>query len=236
MIHTKKEIEKLKKANERTSELHLQIQQRNWVGKMELDMLDFLEKEKTADWAFSPIIASGPRGKELHAKPSCRAMEESDWVIVDIGLKVDGYCSDITRTWPIGQGWTTEQKKIYDLVLKSQTAGIQMAQRGSTLEDVHLAVCQTLDNGLSQLGIEGELTNYFPHRTSHWISREVHAPFPYQDANQKPVLLEEGMAFTIEPGLYFGDQQGQMNVRIEDSFIMTSDGAKKLSQTPHPKF
>ena len=160
--------------------------------------------------SFPPIIASGPNGAEPHAVPSDRLFESGDLVTVDFGLVIDGYCSDMTRTFMLGEP-TDKQREVYGSVLRAQEAGLAAARPGIS--------CMELDRVCRSLIESDGYGEYFVHTTGHGIGTEVHeSPRIGKDTE---LILEAGMAITIEPGIYIKDWGG---VRIEDTIILTDDG------------
>ncbi|MGI0036732.1 MAG: M24 family metallopeptidase [Nitrososphaera sp.] len=162
------------------------------------------------------IIAGGPNGSLPHAEVTERKCRRGDMVVVDLTLRHEGYIADATRTFAIGSA-TSEMKKVYDIVLQSQRAGLKVARAGSTCGDLD-AACRDLirDHGFEKL---------FIHSTGHGIGLDVHEPPWIRMKN--PEELKERMAVTVEPGIYIENKFG---VRIEDSIVITSNGPKILNR------
>lgn len=165
--------------------------------------------------AFLPIVASGPSNSaNPHANPSDRLIEEGDLVVIDYGARYDGYNSDITRTFAVGS-INDEQRKIYETVKAANAAGKAAAKAGCALHEV--------DDAARKVITDAGYGDYFTHRTGHGIGRETHEEPYVHDANE--LILEEGMTFTVEPGIYV---PGVGGVRIEDDVICTKDGGRSL--------
>lgn len=164
---------------------------------------------------FSPIVAAGPNGANPHAKPSERKLTEGDLLIIDWGASYNGYASDLTRTFAVGE-IDEESKIIHTLVREANRAGREAGGAGVPCADVDRAARKVIEDG----GY-GEL---FRHRTGHGIGMECHED-PYMHGNNDQ-LLEVGMAYTVEPGIYI---EGRNGVRIEDDVVITESGAESLS-------
>lgn len=164
------------------------------------------------------IIAGGPNGALPHAEVSSRRFKKGDMVVVDLTLRHDGYIADATRTFAVGSA-SSEAKKVYDIVMKSQKAGLDAARAGSTCGEVD-AACRDL---ITEQGYE----KFFIHSTGHGIGLDVHEP-PWLRMKSAEVL-KANMAVTVEPGIYLENKFG---VRIEDSIIVTAGRPKVLNHFP----
>jgi Xaa-Pro dipeptidase len=164
---------------------------------------------------FSPIVASGPNSADPHAFPTERKIADGDLVVIDWGCSIDGYFSDLTRTFAIGHA-TPQQEKIHQVVHQANQAAHRAAKPGVT--------CSAVDEATRTV-IEGAgYGQYFTHRTGHGLGMETHES-PYIRKNNLRILAE-GMSFTIEPGIYLPQEDG---VRIEDDVIVTKDGLHSFS-------
>lgn len=169
--------------------------------------------------AFSPLIQGGPNSAIPHGEMTDRPIQEGEAIIVDFGCKVDNYPSDITRTFCLGP-IPAELQKIYDIVLKANEAGRNIAGPGIEMQAVDRATRSVIDAaGYGQ---------YFIHRTGHGLGIDGHEPIP-QIASGMTDLLKPGMAFTIEPGIYV---PGFGGVRIEDNVVITDKGVEVLTSFP----
>ncbi len=167
---------------------------------------------------FSPIVSSGPNGANPHAGPTDRQLGPGELLIIDWGASWQGYASDLTRTFAIGT-IDKEYEQIHRLVHQANEAGLAAAKPG--------APCCAVDKAARNIIIDGGYGPFFTHRTGHGIGMECHeAPYIRDDNEQ---ILEEGMTFTIEPGIYLPGRNG---VRIEDDVVITADGAEALSTFP----
>jgi Xaa-Pro dipeptidase len=167
---------------------------------------------------FAPIVSSGPNSANPHASPSDRKLRPGDLLVVDWGAAVDGYISDLTRTFAVGEV-DAEVRKIHQIVLEANAAGRAAARPGVPCANVDIAARTVIEKaGYGQ---------YFTHRTGHGIGMEPHED-PYMRGDNLQ-LLEPGMTFTVEPGIYLPERNG---VRIEDNMAITSSGAECLSDMP----
>lgn len=167
---------------------------------------------------FSPIVVAGPNSAQPHAGPSDRPMAAGDLVIVDWGAVHEGYQSDITRTFVLG--WPgSDVERVYDTVLAANQAGRMAARPGVPAQEVDRAARRAI-----ALAGYGE---YFVHRTGHGLGLETHEP-PYMvEGNLE--LLQVGMTFTVEPGIYL---PGLGGVRIEDDVVITARGSETITSMP----
>lgn len=167
---------------------------------------------------FAPIVASGPNSANPHAVPSERMIEPGDLLLFDWGASYQGYASDITRTFAVGKV-SEEFKLIYELVKQANSAGRQSGRPGLRAGDVDHAA-----RGVIQ---RGDFGPFFTHRTGHGLGMEGHEG-PYIFA-ENDLLLQEGMVYTVEPGIYL---PGKGGVRIEDDMVVTADGSSSLTDYP----
>ena len=176
------------------------------------------EFERRGGEKISGIFASGPNGAMPHYTKYDRVIEKNDLVVIDFGGKYRGYRSDTTRTFVIGEP-TEEQRKVYEIVLKAQKAGEAFVRPGIRACDLDRTVRGVIE--------EAGYGDYFTHRTGHGIGIIAHEP-PYITATETTVL-EEGMSFSIEPGIYL---PGKFGVRIENCVVVTKDGCEAFTHYP----
>ncbi|HEX9680384.1 MAG TPA: M24 family metallopeptidase, partial [Anaerolineales bacterium] len=167
---------------------------------------------------FAPIVASGPNSAMPHAVPTDRRLQSGDLLIVDWGASVRGYFSDLTRTFALGDV-DPELERIHRLVVQANSAGRDAVRPSATCASVDAAARQVIESA----GYGAA----FPHRTGHGLGLEAHEP-PFIRGDN-PVVLEPGMTFTVEPGVYLSGRGG---VRIEDNIVVTEAGADTLSDFP----
>lgn len=244
LVKSSNEIELVKKACQLSSELHQLVMSEDLTGLSENDLAKKITTHKQASqnlkssqWAYPLIIGCGIRANQLHAKPTTKKIKNSELVLIDMGLKYKGYCSDITRTWPVSKKFTTEQKEIYQIVLSAQKEVIKKIKPYESLVSLHEFCQQTLLEKLLSKSIinKSDLETFFPHKTSHWIGKNVHDNCPYFYKDDTPIQLSAGMLFTVEPGLYFKNLKSKYNniaVRIEDVVLVTEKGHQILTTAP----
>jgi Xaa-Pro dipeptidase len=181
--------------------------------------LQLLRAGSEPEFPLAPIVASGPNSANPHAAPSDRAIQTGDLLLFDWGARYEGYCSDITRTFFIGE-IKPELQAIYQAVAAANSAGRAIGKPGLRAGDVdHAARAEIVNAGYGQ---------FFTHRTGHGLGMEDHeSPYMFAENDQ---LLEEGMVYTVEPGIYLPNQGG---VRIEDDMVVTADGCMALTDFPH---
>ena len=168
--------------------------------------------------SFNPIVSGGPNSANPHATPSDRPVNEGEFLLFDWGIYHGGYASDITRTFPVGE-MEPEMCQIYSLVQEANAAGRAAVKPGVTCGEVDAAARNVIE--------EGGYGEYFTHRTGHGLGLQVHeAPFIVAGNDR---ILESGMTFSIEPGVYL---PGRGGVRIEDDVVVTEDGGESLTTFP----
>jgi Xaa-Pro aminopeptidase len=223
MIKDGAEIDALRKAGAAIDRVHARVPEFLVPGRTEADVAadiaEAIVAEGHSEVAFI-IVGSGPHGADPHHECSDRELRTGDIVVVDIGGPYEpGYNSDSTRTYSIGEP-SPQVAQQYSVLQRAQQAAIDAVRPGVTAEQVDAVARDVL--------AEAGLADAFVHRTGHGIGLSVHEE-PYIVAgNDLP--LAEGMAFSVEPGIYF---PGQWGARIEDIVIVTADGAEPVNSRPH---
>lgn len=192
------------------------------VGQTEKQIATMLTQELMDAGAdkvsFGPIVSAGPNAASPHAVPTDRPIQNGDLLIIDWGVYVDEYPSDITRTFAVGE-LEPEFQRIYNAVKLSNEQGRKTAAPGVSGQDVDRASREVIG--------EAGYGAYFIHRTGHGLGLEVHEPPDMVEGNTAP--LQPGNVFTIEPGIYL---PGRGGVRIEDDMVVTADGVRSLTSFP----
>ncbi|WP_042345360.1 M24 family metallopeptidase [Bacillus massiliigorillae] len=191
-------------------------------GKTEMDVLAAIEyelkKKGINEMAFSTMVLTGTNAASPHGVPGNTKIQKGDLVLFDLGVVYEGYCSDITRTVAYGD-INDKQKEIYDTVLQAQLAAIEASKPGALCSEIDLAARKYIaDKGYGE---------YFPHRLGHGLGISVHEYPSLTETNALP--LQEGMVYTIEPGIYVPNVAG---VRIEDDIYVTANGCEILTKFP----
>jgi len=181
-------------------------------------VVQLLKKGSEPEMPFAPIVSGGPNAANPHASPSERKLQAGDLLVVDWGATYDGYISDLTRTFAVGEV-DEEYKKIHQIVQEANAAGRAAGKPG--------VPCANVDQAARAVIERAGYGQYFTHRTGHGIGMEGHED-PYMRGDNMQ-LLEAGMAFTVEPGIYLPNRNG---VRIEDNVVITESGADVLSDMP----
>ena len=168
--------------------------------------------------SFETIVLFGERSSLPHGRPGSRRLAPGDFILLDFGCTVNGFCSDITRTFVFGEA-SLKQREIYNVVLKAQTAARKAARSGVKSCDVDFAARDIIEKS-------GYGEN-FGHATGHGVGLRVHEKPRLNKKNEAPLL--ENSVITIEPGIYISGLGG---VRIEDMVVLTKDGSAALTRSP----
>lgn len=180
-----------------------------------------------AEWtAFPTIAGSGMNGTMLHYETNQDMMEDGSLLLMDLGARVRGYNSDITRTYPVNGKYTERQRQVYDIVLEANRTVLKEAKPGMTTVDLNNICKKVLAAGCIRLGLiekEEEISRYYMHGVSHHLGIDVHDVTV--DFNKK---LRPGAIISDEPGLYI--DEWEIGIRIEDDLLITEDGAVCLSE------
>jgi Xaa-Pro aminopeptidase len=194
--------------------------------------------------AYSPIVASGANACVLHYVANDAVLRDGELILIDAGCELDGYASDLTRTYPVNGRFSGAQREVYEIVLAAQRAALQSVRPGAAWNEPHDAAVKVLAQGLIDLellpGPLGEALEketykrFYMHRTGHWLGLDVHDAGDYKrDGRWRP--LASGMTLTVEPGLYIraeGDIPERLRntgIRIEDDVLVTEAGCEVLT-------
>ena len=180
------------------------------------DLAGLLRKHGHSEVDFT-VVGSGPNGANPHHEMSERVIEEGDMVVLDFGGLKDGYGSDTTRTVHVGEP-TDEEREVFEIVRRAQQAGFEAVRPG--------VACQEIDRAARKVIADAGYGEYFIHRVGHGIGLTTHEP-PYMIEGEEH-LIEPGMCFSFEPGIYLPERFG---VRIEDIVAATGDGGRRLNNT-----
>lgn len=195
--------------------------------------------------AYNSIVGAGANGCVLHYRANNMPAKDGELVLLDAGAEYRGYASDITRTFPVNGRFSKEQRALHDLVGAAQAAALAQARPGVPYEAGHNAAVETLTEGLLRLGLlkgklerniaEHSYKRFYPHKSGHWLGLDVHDVGDYRIDGESR-LLEPGMVFTIEPGLYVRPDDASVDakwrgigIRTEDDVLITPDGHRVLT-------
>jgi len=214
--------------------------------ELEAELLRVFRGRGGSGPAYGSIVGGGRNAAILHYVTNDRVLEPDTLVLVDAGVELEGYASDVTRTYPVGGRFTGAGRAVYEVVLAAQKAALAEVRPGATLPAIHEAAVRVLIDGMRSLGLltgtvddrwaDESFRRYYMHGTSHWLGLDVHDVGVYATGDQ-PRPLEPGMVFTVEPGLYVSaDEQDEaaaryrgIGVRIEDDVVVTEDGCENLN-------
>ena len=182
-------------------------------------VIQLLRNGSLSDLPFSPIVASGINAANPHHYPGDKKFEENELIIIDWGANYKGYFSDITRTFALGSTIDSKLLEAYNAVKSANESARNIAKVGVKAGDVDSAARKIIeDAGFGQ---------YFTHRTGHGLGLEIHEePYIKPDSS---FVLQKGMAFTIEPGIYIPDLGG---IRIEDDVYLSESDSQSLTSLP----
>jgi Xaa-Pro aminopeptidase len=213
--------------------------------EIEAELLHEFRRHGAQAPAYTPIVASGARACVLHYVRNDGVLKDGELLLIDAGCELDGYASDLTRTFPVGGKFSSPQREVYDLVLAAQAAAIAEVKPGNRWDAPHRAAVNVLAQGLIDLkllsgsaaeAVETEAyKKYYMHRTGHWLGLDVHDAGDYKQGGEWRALAP-GMVLTVEPGCYIRagdgvpDRFAGIGVRIEDDVAVTDAGAEVLTR------
>ena len=218
------------------------------VGMHEFELqaeLEYVFRKHGAQPAYASIVGAGANACVLHYRNNVAKCRDGELVLIDAGAEYAGYAADITRTFPVNGRFSKPQRALHDLGCAAQAAALAQARPGVPYEAGHDAAVATLAEGLLSLGLlkgtlekviaSGDYKRFYRHKTGHWLGLDVHDVGEYRiDGASR--LLEPGMVFTIEPGLYIPPddtsvavQWRGIGIRIEDDVLITREGHRVLT-------
>ncbi|MHB8258838.1 MAG: aminopeptidase P N-terminal domain-containing protein [Bacteroidia bacterium] len=234
-IKTPEEITQLRKAIDITCDAHKEL-----MKKLDSTMTEY-QAQAIVEYGFKfngseyvgypSIVGAGENSCILHYITNRKKLTPNDIMVVDAGAEYHGYTADVTRSLPISGKFNEEQKKIYNLVLQAQLAGIEVCKEGNLFRAAHNAAVEVIKKGLMELGIistPNDFIKYFFHGTSHYLGLDVHDVGNY-------ARLKAGEVITVEPGIYIQENSPcdkkwwNIGVRIEDDVLITTGAPDVLS-------
>jgi len=212
--------------------------------EVEAEFLHEFRRQGSQYPAYSPIVAGGANACVLHYVGNDCVLKDGDLLLIDAGCELDGYASDITRSFPVNGKFSGPQADVYDLVLDAQAAAIAATRPGATFLAPHEAAVRVLAQGMLDLKLlEGSLAGviesesykrFYMHRTSHWLGLDVHDAGEYRSGEEWSRLVP-GMTLTVEPGCYIRPADDvpaafhNIGIRIEDDVLVTATGSEILT-------
>jgi Xaa-Pro aminopeptidase len=256
------EIDIMRRAAQISARAHIRAMQACKPGMreyhLEAELLHEFRYSGSQSVAYNSIVASGANSCILHYRAGDAELRSGELCLIDAGCELDGYASDITRTFPVNGKFSGPQRALYDITLASQEAAIAATKSGNTFMQPHEAALKVLTQGLLdekllKLADLGSLDNavetgayrrFYMHRTSHWLGMDVHDVGSYREPlsaathnSEKPWrLLRPGMVLTIEPGLYVrpaddvDERFWNIGIRIEDDAVVNDAGCELISR------
>ena len=244
------EIETMRQSANIATAAHQRAMQFTKAGMMEYEveaefLHEFYRRGAQAP-AYTSIVAGGPNACTLHYNANNAQLRDGDLLLIDAGCELDGYASDITRTFPVNGKFTAAQKDLYELVLASQAAAIAKVSPGNHWNAPHEAALDVLIRGFIDFGLckgspeevleTGSYRQFYMHRTGHWLGLDVHDAGEYKDRQGNWRMLEKGMALTVEPGCYVRPADNvpehfwNIGIRIEDDVVVTESGCEIITK------
>ena len=253
LIKDKTEIKLMRRAARVSAAAHRRVmrfcQPGRWEFELEAEFTRACAEGGARFQAYPPIVGGGANACILHYADNAERLREGDLVLIDAGGELDGYASDITRTYPVNGRFSPPQRELYELVLAAQAAAIAKVVPGNRWIEPHEAAVKTLTRGLVDLGLLAggrkavpklirteAYKPFFMHRTGHWLGMDVHDVGDYKrDGDWR--RFEPGMSLTVEPGLYVAPTRQEapkrfrgIGIRIEDDLVVTAEGHEVLSR------
>jgi len=248
LIKDQEELALMRRAAEISAKAHERAMRATRPGRMEYEIeaeLQYEFRRHGAQFpAYWPIVAGGANACVLHYRENNARLEDGALLLIDAGCELDGYASDITRTFPVSGKFSGPQKDVYELVLAAQAAAIAAVAPGAAWDAPHEAAVRVLAQGMIDFGLcagsleqvleSGDYKRFYMHRTGHWLGLDVHDAGEYKlDGKWRP--LREGMVLTVEPGCYIRPGEGvpeaywNIGVRIEDDVLVATGGCEVIT-------
>jgi Xaa-Pro aminopeptidase len=248
LVKDEHELATMRRAGRIAAAAHRRAMQAARPGRMEYEieaeLLHEFRRSGAQFPAYSPIVAAGANACVLHYIANDARLREGDLLLIDAGCELDGYASDITRTFPVSGRFSGAQRDVYQLVLAAQRAAIEKVRAGTAWNEPHDAAVRVLAQGMLDLRLLGGTLDevlekktykrFYMHRTGHWLGLDVHDAGEYKRQGNWRTLAP-GMALTVEPGLYIRaaddvpERLRDIGVRIEDDVVVTASGCEVIT-------
>jgi Xaa-Pro aminopeptidase len=248
LVKDPSEIETMRRAARISAQAHVRAMQHAQPGMMEYEveaeLLHEFRRSGAQSPAYTSIVAGGANACVLHYVSNDAVLNDGELLLIDAGCELDGYASDITRTFPVNGKFSGPQRDVYELVLAAQAAAIEQVKPGHEWEDPHNAALLVLVQGMLDLRLckgtpdsvisSGDYKKFYMHRTGHWLGMDVHDVGDYKRDGQWR-KLEPGMTLTVEPGCYIRPDDAvpehfwNIGIRIEDDALVTDNGCEIIT-------
>lgn len=248
LVKDEHELATMRRAADISAGAHVRAMRAARAGRgeheIEAELLHEFRRRGAQAPAYTSIVASGANACVLHYIANDETLRDGDLLLIDAGCELDGYASDITRTFPVSGRFSGAQKAVYELVLAAQAAAMTEVKPGKRWNEPHDAAVKVLAQGMLDLKLlSGSLNEvleketyrqFYMHRTGHWLGLDVHDAGDYKREGQWRTL-EPGMVLTVEPGCYIRPAHGvpaefvNIGVRIEDDVVVTAAGYDVLT-------
>ena len=242
------ELDAMKLAASISADAHLRAMREARPGRMEYEieaeLLHEFRRRGAQAPAYQSIVAGGANACVLHYVENNCKLKAGDLLLIDAGCELDGYASDITRTFPVSGKFSPAQKDVYELVLAAQAAAIKAVRPGASFDNYHQAAVEVLARGLIDFKLcngsldkvleSGDYRRFYMHKTGHWLGLDVHDAGDYRNAGRWRKLAP-GMVLTVEPGCYIRPARNvpkafwNIGIRIEDDVLVTAAGREVLT-------
>lgn len=256
------ELATMRRAAQISAEAHVRAMRASRAGlreyHLEAELLYEFRRHGAQSVAYNSIVAGGANACVLHYRAGPAELRDGDLCLIDAGCELDGYASDITRTFPVSGRFTPAQRELYDLVLAAQEAAIAETRAGVPYNVPHDAAVKVLAQGMLDTGLldrnkegtlddvlaSGSYRRFYMHRTGHWLGMDVHDVGEYRvpcwpagQQGERPWRpLEPGMVLTIEPGIYVRPAEDvpehywHIGIRIEDDAVVTAGECELITR------
>jgi Xaa-Pro aminopeptidase len=251
------ELDVMRRAARISAQAHVRAMKATAPGRreyeIEAELLHEFRRNGSQFPAYGSIVAAGANACVLHYRENDATLRDGELLLIDAGCELDGYASDITRTWPVNGRFSGPQRELYDVVLAAQAAAIAATKPGARFTDPHDAAVRVLARGMVDCGLlegsvdgvieSGAYRRFYMHRTGHWLGMDVHDCGDYREpgepapaGGEKPWrVLRPGMVLTVEPGIYVRaahdvpEPYRDIGIRIEDDALVVEGGCEILT-------
>ena len=248
LIKDASELATMRRAARISAAAHCRAMQATRAGRfeyeIEAELLHSFRRAGSQAPAYTSIVAGGANACVLHYVDNDHLLHDGELLLIDAGCELDGYASDITRTFPVNGRFSGAQREVYEMVLAAQDAAREATRSGAHWNEPHDAAVKVLAQGMLDLGLikgsldgvleNGDYCRFYMHRTGHWLGMDVHDAGEYKlDSEWR--ALQEGMVLTIEPGCYIRaaadvpEHLWNIGIRIEDDAVVTAKGCELIT-------